>query len=1479
MKKILLVLLFPYVLLAQTPKDFLKHCDSFVRNEWVYIQTDRPFYEPNDSVWASIWVVDDRNQEISSLSDIIHVEVFEPSGQKIYKGIINRNKGENTVVFRLKDIGGIYTISTFTDYTNKLDLNYRSQKVIQVQKVEIVPVFFEFEMNKNSLTVNDSLVIETTVKNNEGVVLKNQLVFVELYLNGILSKTDSFLTDNKGFFVYKNLFWGSNKLHFASLQFKTNFAGTIGSKFKNIPFSQTVKDFQFLPESGTLINGFSSFLAFKAIDFYGKPVSIKGTIYNNHHNAITRFESVHDGMGKFLFMPEKKHSYYAILDLEGNRNDTFYLPKAEDFGVVFTLMNQSDSFVLFKIQSTDTEKKHLLLRKGNTLLYDTLFDSQKLMSIRSASFPMGVYEIAIFDKYWRPLCSRLLFINAHKKTNSIIEFDKSEYSLREKVNLKIKTMDENGNPIKTKFSLGVVNEQSYLYTEKNESNILSNLFLEQELKGPIHLPAYYFQKKDSLVISHLDLLMMTNGWRRISYDNIEEKSEILAEKYEKLKKMNYVIYGKIVNNGYDFEDLSLYKIKILKNNQLVSLDKNGRFLIYGFQDTQSVTLKLKIPGNTRWFKVKPWLITEDLSELNIAHKYLIENEFYVARTSEASRQNELYLGQSKSLTLNKLSVDSKGKVLSAGIKEDIMDYELFLSMQNQQNFDKMGFSGRGFRSNGVVYFVDGVRVNNAKTKEELDGFNGLYKTVTFRSSYTVTHIYSNSYMLGNGLGLAVNFRPYNFTFDQMELKTIDSFKIYENAKIQFYSPAYSSLNNVKEDSDKDERKTLFYAFNLSTNDSGVAELSYYNSDENGSFKCVIEGVSSNSYITHAHQTYSVQKPMLVNINVPDYLTKGDVLKLPVGLLNKEKSQKFFIVIKQDSLIERYEYFIDSNTSINPVFNLSEKFKNQLKFQIEIMSQSYREVFQYSIELKEQFNNKSFVMSGMQKEHTENFILDNLATPIEYVKFEASVGNNIVHAILKSLDGLIKEPYGCFEQVSSVNFPNILAYKMLKSNNISKSQEERYLKVLSNGYAKLATYETSQNGFEWYGKTPPHEGLTAYGLAQFYELKEIGVKIDEDMLVRTQTWLLNRFELDGSIQVNMGKYGFSGASKLVTSAYVTYVLSKYTQVDLINQIAYIERIHQGKFDAYVASLLTQIYINTNQIEKATILNQLLLDHLKNKNYQNIEAQHSIVRSEKESLDIEILSICIINAIKLKINENTINEMVNALLSKRNEKMYFGNTQATVWALSALKDWTLSDKSYHGGNNFFKVLVNNVVAHEDRIYTSKTMYEFELNKNLLKIGDNEIKIIFSEKAQINYVIKVEWLSQSNSYQTNKISLEASAAKLDLKKGDFFQLELVLKNKMEQGQGQTVCVIPIPACVSLIPEQLKWLSEKGYFDYYEIKNNELILYYAELAPLAIKKIPLGFQVKGIGNYLMSNMRAYLYYDPIEKYQIDNSILRVEL
>lgn len=34
--------------------------------------------------------------------------------------------------------------------------------------------------------------------------------------------------------------------------------------------------------------------------------------------------------------------------------------------------------------------------------------------------------------------------------------------------------------------------------------------------------------------------------------------------------------------------------------------------------------------------------------------------------------------------------------------------------------------------------------------------------------------------------------------------------------------------------------------------------------------------------------------------------------------------------------------------------------------------------------------------------------------------------------------------------------------------------------IKKGYDKLTTFETAENGYEWFGDTPPHEALSAYG---------------------------------------------------------------------------------------------------------------------------------------------------------------------------------------------------------------------------------------------------------------------------------------------------------------------------------------------------------------------------------------------------------------
>src|SRR4029079_18828958 len=80
--------------------------------------------------------------------------------------------------------------------------------------------------------------------------------------------------------------------------------------------------------------------------------------------------------------------------------------------------------------------------------------------------------------------------------------------------------------------------------------------------------------------------------------------------------------------------------------------------------------------------------------------------------------------------------------------------------------------------------------------------------------------------------------------------------------------------------------------------------------------------------------------------------------------------------------------------------------------------------------------------------------------------------NIEGQLLDGIESMLREPYGCFEQTSSSTYPNIYVLKYLKESGKSNPDiEKKALGYIERGYSRLIGYETSQNGFEWFGHTP------------------------------------------------------------------------------------------------------------------------------------------------------------------------------------------------------------------------------------------------------------------------------------------------------------------------------------------------------------------------------------------------------------------------
>jgi hypothetical protein len=77
--------------------------------------------------------------------------------------------------------------------------------------------------------------------------------------------------------------------------------------------------------------------------------------------------------------------------------------------------------------------------------------------------------------------------------------------------------------------------------------------------------------------------------------------------------------------------------------------------------------------------------------------------------------------------------------------------------------------------------------------------------------------------------------------------------------------------------------------------------------------------------------------------------------------------------------------------------------------------------------------------------------------------------------------------------------------------MTKDIEEK----LAIGYNRLISYETPTKGFEWFGNSPGHEALTAYGLNQFLDMTKISNIVDWSLISRTFDWLQSRKEVDNN----------------------------------------------------------------------------------------------------------------------------------------------------------------------------------------------------------------------------------------------------------------------------------------------------------------------------------------------------------------------------
>lgn len=770
-------------------------------------------------------------------------------------------------------------------------------------------------------------------------------------------------------------------------------------------------------------------------------------------------------------------------------------------------------------------------------------------------------------------------------------------------------------------------------------------------------------------------------------------------------------------------------------------------------------------------------------------------------------------------------------------------------MEEGQMLDEVVVAAMGVRRNAnAVGAASGVQANGFEIAAVPNDAGYFFAT---EPSFDIPNLYMNP--LGGGANIA-----------------------FHNAK-QFYSPRYNA-NSRKNANGTDQRKTLHWIPNIKTDDKGKYEFTYSNSDEVSTFRIIMEGISNVGQAIRHESTYFTQKAIAMDGKMPVAVTHGDTLLIPVSISNNSDemlSGNFITTNARGFILLDHK----SNTAVNisagkthteyykMVVDKNVKGKQSIAFNFQ--SNKGNEIINYNIDINPKgFPRKaSFSSKELQRTFTFN-IGDAMDNSIEG---EIGIYPNIMEELFSGSESILREPYGCFEQTSSSNYPNIMALQYMKSKGDVKPEVEKRAKaLLKKGYARLVGYECTGGGFEWFGNDPAHETLTAYGLIQFTDMAKVFNGVDKSMVDRTAQWLLDKRDGKGGFnQRGGGLDRFRGSSYGVGNAYIVYALSESGYTNISKEVDFATKEALKSKDAYLLALTALANFNLNKDKEAYQCLKAINDKL-DFNGDQLNVNETVTRSYGTNRLTETAALFaqgLMRGESNKVNGVLLEKVIMYLASKRGHGG-FGSTQATVLALKAMVDYA----DFMGTTDSSGKV--QVYANGEKIYDFQYQkgHRGKLNVDLkpyLKNGKNTISVAFDETDKaLPYSANLSWTSLTPASSENcRVDLETSLAKKEVKVGETVRLKAEIKNLHDDGIPTPIALIGIPAGLSLQPWQLKEMTDKKVFDYYEIQGNYLIAYFTSIEKAENKVINLDLKADIPGSYKAPASSAYLYYDKQDK------------
>ena len=612
------------------------------------------------------------------------------------------------------------------------------------------------------------------------------------------------------------------------------------------PFNVT-----FFPEGGYLPANVPWRIAFKAIAKDGWHENISGTIVDKETDElVATLPTSYLGMGYVTIVPQEGRRYTALCTDSQNRLLQFDLPEVTPKAQVLTATWRKKNLMISLSQPV-VRPLHIVMQTRGLVFYSELWKPlQKILTIDAEALPAGVVQILLLDENEHPISERLVFSKNLDDTSLQLTTDKPIYGMREPVKAELALTDSDQQPLQGDISISITDDNTV--STDYTTSILSYLLLTSELKGTVEFPEAYFDAAQSKADWNLDILMMTQGWRR--YDI----AKILKEEYEQPSvplEIDQEISGTIMSefNSKPKIDspITLLALEHMFSDETRS-DSLGNFRFTRFEFPENTNFVVR--GTTKKGNAHDVLLSLDKEKfIPFAPSKSVADLYNRKSVTEEYNINVLDSSGVKLIELDEVvikakQIEKKGKSMYHSALANVYDSEDFMLPRPNTMSDLLA------RLPGVMVTGFGVSIRGNKPLILVDDMEFEYDMVADMQPDDIEEVElmkdASAAIFGSrGAGGAILITTKSGEFNRA-VKNVNIAPIRPlgyQIPAEFYSPKYV-VNTGSIFKTRDKRTTLYWNPCIRLSNEGKAQFEFYTADQQGSYTVIMQGVTPDGKI-------------------------------------------------------------------------------------------------------------------------------------------------------------------------------------------------------------------------------------------------------------------------------------------------------------------------------------------------------------------------------------------------------------------------------------------------------------------------------------------------------------------------------------------------------------------------------------------------------------------------------------------------------